>query len=98
MKNDPIESEENSLQARADEKTGEKSGIEPKRMCFMLKPSLQQAGKGVEALEQPRPSDREMRPITGDGVWHADARALEQGGSIFFLQVIVEVKPDKPTQ
>ena len=63
--------------------------MEPKRSST-LKLSLQRAGTGVEAPGQQSLSNREIRPITISGCWHADARDL--GVSIFFLQAATGMK------
>ena len=85
------------LEAGADDTTGEKGNMEPKRKYSTLNPSLQPAGMGVKAPKQPCLSGREIRPITVGGCWHANTRGVELRDGIFFLEAIAGVESDKPT-
>ena len=85
MGNDQIGSEKNYLEVQAEDKTEGAVKMEPKRKCSNVKPSLERASVGVEAPEQSHISSKEVQPIPVGGCWHADARGLVQGGSIFFL-------------
>ena len=72
--------------------------MQPERKHFSLKSSLQRADTSVKVPEQPRLLCRELGKITIGGCRHAGVRGFEKGDIIFFLQDILGVKHDKPSQ